>query len=311
MQLVVTGATGFIGSRLIDQALSRGYRVMALARSPDRVASRGSSRLHVEKWSLGDALPAMTQASAILHLAAHIPANFGDAHEAARCFEVNTNGALQLAMHAASQGVKRFVFFGSGQVYTPTSESASETSAAFPVHRASYYLASKLSAEICLLSFGTANAMPVTVLRLASVYGPGMHDAGMVPTFIRALGSGRPVVIRDGGRYRVDLVYIDDVISLALGAIEKEQAGIFNAGSGHACRSLEAAQIIAEALGADRNLVNVEGERQGEGMTGFAPLNVAKAAEQLGYSPRSFREGIEAWKAETGLADFQNGSGQR
>ncbi|WP_026622526.1 NAD(P)-dependent oxidoreductase [Ensifer sp. WSM1721] len=310
MQLVVTGATGFIGSRLIDHALSRGHRVMALARNPDRVKPRENSRFRVAKWSLGDPLPAMTQASAILHLAAHIPADFGDAHEAARCFEVNTNGALQLAMHAASQGVKRFVFFGSGQVYAPTSESASETSAAFPVHRASYYLASKLAAEICLLSFGTANAMPVTVLRLASVYGPGMHGAGMVPTFIRALGSGRSVVIRDGGRYRVDLVYVDDVVSLALAAIEKEQAGIFNAGSGQACRSLEAAQTIAEALGAARDLVNVEGARTDGAALGFAELSVAKAVEQLGYNPRSFRQGIEAWKAETGLADFRSGSGQ-
>ncbi|PDT46692.1 nucleoside-diphosphate sugar epimerase [Sinorhizobium fredii] len=310
MQLVVTGATGFIGSRLINHALSRGYRVMALARNPDQVSPRQSSRLHVEKWSLGDPLPAVMRASAILHLAAYIPTDFGDAHQAARCFEVNTHGALQLAMDAASQGVKRFVFFGSGQVYTPTSEPASETSAAFPVHRASYYLASKLSAEICLLSFGTANAMPVTVLRLASVYGPGMHGAGMVPTFIRALGSGRSVVIREGGRYRVDLVYVDDVISLALAAIEKEQAGIFNAGSGQACGSLEAAQIIAEALGADPNLVNVEGNGRDENVTGFAALNVAKAVEQLGYTPRSFRQGIEAWNAETVLSDAQSASVQ-
>ncbi|WFU51024.1 NAD-dependent epimerase/dehydratase family protein [Sinorhizobium terangae] len=310
MQLVVTGATGFIASRLIGQALSKGYQVIALARDPDRVTWRKSSRLQIEKWSIGDPLPAVTQADAVFHLAAYIPADFSDPRQAARCFEVNTNGALRFAMDAASQGVKRFVFFGSGQVYTPASESASETSAAFPVHRASYYLASKLSAEICLLAFGTANTMPVTVLRLASVYGPGMHGSGMIPTFIRTLGSGRPVAIRDGGRYRVDLVYVDDVISLALAAVEKEQAGIFNAGSGQACRSLEAAEIIADALGADPDLVNVEGARSDETMMGFAALNVAKAVDQLGYIPRSFRQGIEAWKAETGFSDFQSASSQ-
>ncbi|WP_085035295.1 NAD-dependent epimerase/dehydratase family protein [Ensifer aridi] len=306
MQLVVTGATGFIASRLIDRALTTGYRVTALARDPDRVTSRSSSRLHIEKWSIGEPLPAVTRADAILHLAAYIPADLGDPHQAARCFEVNTNGTLRVAMDAASQGVKRFIFFGSGQVYVPASEPVSETSPAFPVHRASYYLASKLSAEICLLAFGTAYAMPVTVLRLASVYGPGMHGTGMLPTFIRALGSRRSVVIQDGGRYRADLVYVDDVVSLALRAVEKEEAGVFNAGSGRACRSLEAAQIIAETLGVDPNLVDVEGERGGS-MTGFAPLNVTKATEQLGYNPRSFREGIEAWKAETGFKDFQNG----
>ncbi|MCZ4093981.1 NAD-dependent epimerase/dehydratase family protein [Sinorhizobium psoraleae] len=309
MQLVVTGATGFIASRLIGQALSKGYQVTALARDPDRVASK-SSRLQIEKWSIGDPLPAVMKADAILHLAAYIPADLTDAHQAAKCFEVNTNGALRVAMDAASQGVKRFVFFGSGQVYTPALVPASETSPAFPVDRASYYLASKLSAEICLLAFGTANALPVTVLRLASVYGPGMHGSGMVPTFIRALGSGRSVVIRDGGRYRVDLVFVDDVVSLALEAVEKEKAGVFNAGSGYGCTSLEAAQIVADILGADPNLVNVDGERGNGSTTGFATLNVAKAAEQLGYSPRAFREGIEAWKAETGLADSRNGSAQ-
>jgi UDP-glucose 4-epimerase len=304
VQFVVTGATGFVASRLIAEALSRGHQVTALARDPHRVPPRGGSRFVVEKWSIGDPLPAVARADAIFHLAAYIPADFGDAHQAARCFEVNTNGALQAAMSAAAQGVKRFVFFGSGQVYTPAAESALETSPTFPVERASYYLASKLSAEICLLAFGAANAMPVTVLRLASVYGPGMHATGMLPTFIRALASGRSVVIRDGGRYRVDLVHVDDVVSLALAAVEKEKAGVFNAGSGQACSSSEAARIVAAALGAEPSLVNIEGEREGKTMIGFAALNVAKAVEQLGYSPRSLREGIEAWKAETGLGDF-------
>ncbi|WEX75625.1 NAD(P)-dependent oxidoreductase [Sinorhizobium numidicum] len=304
MRLVVTGATGFIGARLIDQALSRGYLVTALARNPERVSARKNPRLRIEKWSIGEPLPSVTQSDAIFHLAAYIPADLSDPHQAARCFEVNTNGALQVAMQAASKGVKRFVFFGSGQVYAPALGPVSETSPAFPIDRASYYLASKLAAEICLIAFGKANATPVTVLRLASVYGPGMHGRGMVPTFIRALGSDRSVSIQNGGRYRVDLVYVDDVVALAMQVIENERAGVFNAGSGQTCTSLDAAQTVADVIGADRLLIAVEGGSDTV-TQGFSPLDIAKAASQLNYKPRSFREGIEAWKVRTGFAEFQ------
>ncbi|MQW09029.1 NAD-dependent epimerase/dehydratase family protein, partial [Sinorhizobium meliloti] len=294
MRLAVTGATGFIGARLIDRALSGGYEVTALARDPERVAAGRGSGLRVERWSVGDPLPPLGRTDAVLHLAAYIPADLSDARQAARCFEINTNGAIQVAMEAASQGVKRFVLFGSAQVYAPGTGPASEASPAFPVHRASYYLASKLAAEICLLALGKSNAMPVTVLRLASVYGPGMHDTGMVPVFVQTLGNGRSLIIQDGGRYSVDLVYVDDVVTLALQAAERAEGGVFNAGSGRASTSLEAAQIVADAVGAERQLIAVERGSTDAAPSGFRALDVSKAANELNYAPLSFREGIEA-----------------
>lgn len=306
MRLAVTGATGFIGARLIDRALSRGYEVTALARDPERVAAGTGSGLRIERWSVGDPLPPLSRTDAVLHLAAYIPADLSDARQAARCFEINTAGAIQVGMEAASQGVKRFVLFGSAQVYAPGAGPASEASPAFPVHRASYYLASKLAAEICLLAFGKSNAMPVTVLRLASVYGPGMHHTGMVPTFVRTLGNGHSLVIQDGGQYSVDLVYVDDVVTLALEAAERAEGGVFNAGSGRASTSLEAAQIVADAVGAERQLIAVEGGSTDAAPRGFRALDVSKAANELNYAPLSFREGIEAWKSMTGLTDFRD-----
>ncbi|ASY60089.1 NAD(P)-dependent oxidoreductase [Sinorhizobium sp. CCBAU 05631] len=309
--LAVTGATGFIGARVIERALAQGYAVTALVRDPERVAARSGFRLRLEKWSIGNPLPSIGQADALLHLAAYIPADLSDAGQAASCFKINTIGALQVAMEAASQGLRRLVFFGSAQVYAPDPGPASETSATFPVHRASYYLASKLSAEICLMAFGKANAMPVTVLRLASVYGPGMHATGMVPAFLRTLARGRPMIIADGGQYSVDLVYVDDVVTLALRAVEKSADGVFNAGSGCSCASLEAAQAVADVVGADRILIGVEAAGTNTAARGFRALEVAKAAKHLDYQPRSFREGIEAWKAETGFAEFDDAQGQR
>ncbi len=306
MRLAVTGATGFIGARLIDRALSRGYEVTALARDPERVAAGTGSGLRIERWSVGDPLPPLGRTDAVLHLAAYIPADLSDARQAARCFEINTTGAIQVGMEAASQGVNRFVLFGSAQVYASGAGPASEASPAFPVHRASYYLASKLAAEICLLAFGRSNAMPVTVLRLASVYGPGMHHTGMVPTFVRTLGNRRSLIIQDGGKYSVDLVYVDDVVTLALEAAERAEGGVFNAGSGRASTSLEAAQIVADAVGAERQLIAVEGGSTDAAPRGFRALDVSKAANELNYAPLSFREGIEAWKSMTGLTDFRD-----
>ncbi len=97
-------------------------------------------------------------------------------------------------------------------------------------------------------------------------------------------------------------------MTLALQAVETAEGGVFNAGSGRACTSLEAAQIVADAVGAERHLIAVEGDSTDAAPRGFRVLNVSKAANELSYAPLSFREGIEAWKSMTGLTDFQDGS---
>lgn len=300
-KLAVTGANGFIGSRLIEIALDRGIEIVALVRNPSTMPQPERSGLTVLQWQLGEAAPDITGCDALFHLAGYIPQNYNAPEEAEQCFQANALGAMTLATQAADQGVAKFVYFSSGQIYSGSQAAAKENAPTYPLERATYYLASKLAGELCVQALGRSKEMKVTVLRLASVYGAGMHDRGMVPNFIRNLSQGRQVIVQDGGSYTADLVFVDDIVELALRSIETGAIGIFNAGTGQARTSLDVAGAVADAVGADRKLVVVEGVA---GRHGFAALDIAKPASELAYRPKSLEEGLAAWRDSGQMKSF-------
>jgi UDP-glucose 4-epimerase len=300
-RLVVTGATGFIGSRLVDHALERGIDVVALVRDPDAMSHRERAGLTVWPWQFGAALPDIGGADAICHLAAVIPGDFNDPAQAAPCFETNVMGAMGLASQAADQGIAQFVYFSSGQIYSAGQEVATEGSPTYPSHRATYYLTSKLAGELCVQALSRTKPLKVTVLRLASVYGPGMHGKGMLPNYIERLSENQSVTVMDGGAYCVDFVHVDDVVAAACAAIEARAEGVFNVGTGNARTALEAARIVAATIGADQGLIEVQGSGDRHG---FAALDIAKADALLSFKPMSLDEGIAAWHRSGQLRNF-------
>jgi UDP-glucose 4-epimerase len=294
-RLVITGATGFIGGSIIEAALERGHEVVALARNPAAISQKSRQGLQVKRWQLGEALPEVRDVHALVHLAGHIPMDFGDPTSAATCFEANVVGAMELVANAADQGIEKFIHFSSGQIYLTEDRSASEHTLAYPINRAPYYLASKLAGEICVQSLAKRRKLALTVFRLASIYGPGMHSRGMIPSFIRRLSAREVVTLVDGGTYHVDFAYIDDVIDVTFKALSSNETGIFNVGSGVASTSLDAASIVADTLGVDRALIQVEGEAK---ESGFAALDVTKARNTFDFQPKGLQDGISTWLSQ-------------
>lgn len=291
-RLVVTGASGFIGGRIVDSALERGIEVIALSRNPSAVFQKSRPGLQVKRWVVGEPLPEIGDASAICHLAAYMPSDFSDPGQAALCFETNVVGAVDVALQAADQGVERFLHFSSGQIYSPDQALAAEQSLVYPLDRATYYLSSKFAGELCVQAAAKRKGLQSVVLRLASVYGPGMHVGGMIPSFVGRLTGGETVALMDGGAYHVDLVYIDDVLDVTFKALASQETGVFNVGSGAARTALEAATIVADALGASRDLIVVEGDAR---PSGFAALDIGKAIRAFDFKPTSLEEGLRRW----------------
>jgi nucleoside-diphosphate-sugar epimerase len=163
MKLLITGATGKVGSRLAKRLALRGDRVRALVRDPARANLPGI------ELAIGDLLDEASLAAAVRGVDAvvHCAAFFRGA-TAEQAHAVNDLGTRHLATAARTASVKRFVFTSTGLVYGPTGgELANEDRACAPV---AAYPVSKLAAENFL--FGV-EGLDVRVLRLPFVYGDG------------------------------------------------------------------------------------------------------------------------------------------
>jgi len=175
MRILVTGATGKVGSRLSKRLAQRGDRVRALVRDPARAASLAEARIELAQ---GDLLEMDSLAAALreIDVVVHCAAFFrGATPEQAQA--VNDLGTQQLARAARTASVKRFVFTSTGLVYGPNGgRLAKEDDPCAPT--AAYPL-SKLAAERFLLAL---EGLDVRVLRLPFVYGDGdAHIAEAIP----------------------------------------------------------------------------------------------------------------------------------
>jgi nucleoside-diphosphate-sugar epimerase len=175
MKILVTGATGKVGSRLAKRLAQRGDQVRALVRDPARAADLREARIELAEGDLlkADSLAAAVRGvDAVVHCAAFFR---GATPEQAQA--VNELGTQHLASAARAASVRRFIFTSTGLVYGSNGgrlageDDPCAPTAAYPV--------SKLAAERFLLAI---EGLDVRVLRLPFVYGDGdPHIAEIIP----------------------------------------------------------------------------------------------------------------------------------
>jgi UDP-glucose 4-epimerase len=175
MKILLTGATGKVGSRLGKRLVQRGHHVRALVRDLTRAHALSEAGIELAEGDLSSASSlerAVLGVQAVVHCAAFFR---GATEEEAHA--VNDLGTQHLAQAARAAHVQRFVFTSTGLVYGPNGgRPAAEDDACAPV---AAYPVSKLAAERFLLALA---GLDVTVLRLPFVYGDGdPHIEEVVP----------------------------------------------------------------------------------------------------------------------------------
>lgn len=175
MNILVTGATGKVGSRLAKRLLEHGHAVRALVRDRARaadLADLGITLMTGDLMQVDSLSAAVRGVDAVVHCAAFFR---GATPEQAHA--VNDLGTRHLARASCEAGVGRFVFTSTGLVYGPNGGGiANEEDVCAPVDA---YPQSKLAAERMLLS---VDGLDVRILRLPFVYGDGdPHIADVVP----------------------------------------------------------------------------------------------------------------------------------
>ncbi len=324
-KILCTGARGFIGRRLVPRLVERGDEVWALLGPGDEPDPGVGGDVH---WVRGDITDPSTLKgirrpfSIVYHLAGLVWAD-----DPARFYRVNTEGTVNLARAILEGGGRpdRFVFSSSYGVMGPALDSSglNENSPCRPV---SDYGRSKLEAELFLRSM--SGDLPVTIVRLPLVYGPG--SKGGLYTYFRLISKGFCPCLAGG---EATLGFVDDMVSGIILAAETPgtEGETFLLGDEGATSIEEIVTSIEEALGKKARRVRIpvwlvltyayvaekldvlggrSGTRFRQNFKGFVRYpswrgDVSKARERLGFRARvPFPEGARttaAWYRHQGL----------
>ena len=292
MKVAVTGASGFVGRHLVRGLRAHGHSVRSLVRaSRRRPVRRGVCRRPVHRRAARRSACRRRRRGSRRRVSARLVCGPGRGAEAPRgeC----PRDARRRRILGVRTSVRKAVVFSSN-VYRHGTDAVTEEAPTYPSVHAPYYLMSKFCAEVWADHFDRTGKLQTASLRLASVYGPGL-ERGMIPTFTATLVQGKPITVKDGGRYRSDLVFVGDVVDATERALLRDVHGVFNVGSGTTSSSSEIAEALVALMGASRDLLIVELPASNAVLFGFAPLDVTRAREQLGYAPRAIRDALGAY----------------
>jgi UDP-glucose 4-epimerase len=223
--ILVTGATGFIGRRLVGALMLRaGVAVHVLIRDSMQVARlwpTGGVTARVGDLTKPDSLGAICNGvDTVFHLAGYAHANGVPESEALDLHNrITVEGTRALLTAAATAGVKRFIFVSSVKAMGEGSDFCLDESST--TEAASIYGRAKRSAEGLVLQAGQELGMHVCILRLPLVYG---HDnKGNLPRMIAAIDRGHFPPLRELGNKR-SMVHVDDVVQALQLAAESPSA---------------------------------------------------------------------------------------
>lgn len=261
MRILVTGAAGFVGSHLIPRLAEEGHEVYALDRDKSRIADLPATPVEHDLSQRPGSLP---EVDAVVHLA---QANVKLPDEAPLLFAVNAGSTVDLLDHARRCGAERFLYASTGTVYGFGDEPFSETDT--PAGR-DLYAVSKLSGELAVDAY--APHFSTFVARLWAPYGPGQHSR-MIPRLIDRVRAGEPVQVNDGGRPRMNPMYVDDLCRVFTAALELEGHHVVNVAGDEVVGIDDLARLIGEAVGREPVLEQADGGAPGDVMADTTKLH--------------------------------------
>ncbi|MBS1544873.1 MAG: NAD(P)-dependent oxidoreductase [Bacteroidetes bacterium] len=249
-RVLITGASGFIGSHLVDQSLKLGWETIAVLRKTSSREWIPSENVHVELLDLEDPVALRLQMDEltgkygrinyVIHSAGVTHAKRREAFVRANA-ETTRNLAETLA--AQQQLPDRFVLISSLAAMGPGDPSTFQPlQAGVRPQPVSAYGRSKLMAEQYLESFG---AFPVTIVRPTAVYGP--RDRDFLQFFRMIAGGFEPTL--GWHRQMISMIHVEDLAASVLHLAEKGRNRIYLASDGQTYDKKVLGAIIRKALG--------------------------------------------------------------
>lgn len=290
-KVLVTGATGFIGSRCLQPLIAKGYEVHAV--TSRSVPAAGDARVTWHCCDLLDssatiALVENVRASHLLHLAwIAVPGKFWGSPDNLRWLA----SGVALADAFFRHGGRCALGTGTCAEYEWGLEDCTE--AVTPLRPDTVYGRCKLALNLALEASAMVEGGTAVWARLFFPYGPGEPAERLIPAVIRGLLSGEVVECTHGRQIR-DFVYVDDVADALVTLLDSDARGAFNVGSGYGMTLREMVTLVTQRLGR-ADLVRFGARKPPPGDPERVVANIDKLQQQTGWRPaHSVEAGIDA-----------------
>ena len=301
---LVTGAAGFIGSKVSELLLSADHAVVGVDNLNDaydvrlkhwrlgRLTSQKGFTFHQLDIADREALRSVfgrRNLAGVINLAARAGVRPSVANPWVYV-DTNVGGTLNLLEACREHGIAKFVLASTSSLYgahnpLPFREDADTNRPLSP------YAASKKAAEALCYTYHHLHALDLTVLRYFTVYGPAGRPDMSPFRFVQWISEGRPVTVYGDGRQSRDFTYVDDIARGTVAALRPLGYETINLGSDEPVVLMEMIRLIERLAGREAVLTHKPSHPADVPATW---ADIGKAERLLGWRPQTgFAEGIE------------------
>ena len=307
MNILVTGAAGFIGSHASEHLIKLGHKVTGIDNFDDyyparfkqlnlqELRSNSSFTFHeadIRDRAALDRILSDTKIDAVLHLAAKAGVR-PSIENASAYYDVNVNGTLCLLESMRENGVSKMLFASSSSVYgnnpkVPFSEADRVDDPISP------YASTKKSGELLCHVYCHLYKFDITCLRFFTVFGPRQRPDLAIHKFTRLVDEGKSIPFYGDGSTARDYTYVEDIVNGINCALDNLGGyRVYNLGES---RTIDLKKLVAtiEHTSGKQAVLDKLPLQQGDVTITFA--DISKAKKEIGYDPK--------YDIETGIQKF-------
>jgi UDP-glucuronate 4-epimerase len=304
LKYLVTGACGFIASKVVELLLSEGHSVVGIDNVNDAYDTRlkewrlkriiDKPRFQFHKLDICDragvhsVLSSLGGLDGLINLAARAGVRQSVENPWAY-LETNSTGTLNLLEECRNRGVRKFVQASTSSLYglenpVPYSEEMSTSRPLSP------YAASKKAAESLCYSYHYLYGLDVMVLRYFTVYGPAGRPDMSLFRFVQWISEDKPVIVFGDGSQSRDFTYVDDIARGTVAALQPAGYSTINLGCDHPVMLMDTIHLVERLVG---KTAQIEFKNAHPADVPATWANITRARNELNWKPEiSLDEGV-------------------
>ena len=285
-KILITGATGFIGTHLIPQ-LIKNHKIVGISKNKIKSSKNFiSSSINITNENL----KIKNKYTDIIHMAAHSDVTYCNLNPT-KCYELNVK-STQKMLEIARKNDSNFIFLSSSHVYgNPIKQPIIEDSLCNP---STHYASSKRMSEILCETYAKTYGLNIQVARLFSVYGPKSPKSNLIFNIINQIINNSKIIL--GNTYpKRDFIFISDVIMGLTKILNSKKKGfqVYNLGSG---KSISVENLVKNCLNISNKKLKIisSKEKRRENEINNTQANISKMKKEFNWKTEiSLEKGLE------------------